>query len=71
MGMETTGRIHVLMDVKEVGKNNFRIREFVLELADNPRYPQYVLAIFFLVSGRQGAAVSSNKRRVFWLHNSG
>ena len=21
MGMETTGRIHVLMDVKEVGKN--------------------------------------------------
>ena len=43
MGMETTGRIHALMDVKEVGKNNFRIREFVLEVADNPRYPQYVL----------------------------
>ena len=42
MGMETTGRIHALFDAQQVTER-FRKREFVLELADNPRYPQYVL----------------------------
>lgn len=42
MGMETTGRIHTLFDVQQVTER-FRKREFVVELADNPRYPQYVL----------------------------
>lgn len=41
MGMETTGRIHALFEAQQVTER-FRKREFVLELADNPRYPQYV-----------------------------
>jgi hypothetical protein len=40
--METTGRIHALFEEKQVTER-FRKREFVVELADNPRYPQYVL----------------------------
>ena len=42
MGMETSGRIHVLFDTRQVTER-FRKREFVVELGDNPRYPQYVL----------------------------
>jgi hypothetical protein len=42
MGMETTGRIHALFDTQQKTER-FRLREFVLELADNPRYPQYVM----------------------------
>ncbi len=42
MGMETTGKIHALFDAKQVTER-FRKREFVLELADNPRFPQFVL----------------------------
>ena len=42
MGMETTGRIHALFDTQQVTER-FRKREFVVELGDNPRYPQYVL----------------------------
>ena len=42
MGMETTGRIHAVMDTQQVTER-FRKREFVLELSDNPRYPQFVL----------------------------
>jgi hypothetical protein len=41
MGMETTGRIHALFETQQVTER-FRKREFVVELADNPRYPQYV-----------------------------
>jgi hypothetical protein len=41
MGMETGGRIHALFETQQVTER-FRKREFVLELADNPRYPQYV-----------------------------
>jgi len=41
MGLEATGRIHVLFDTQQVTER-FRKREFVVELADNPRYPQYV-----------------------------
>jgi hypothetical protein len=42
MGMEASGRIHALFDTQQVTER-FRKREFVVELADNPRYPQYVL----------------------------
>ena len=42
MGMETSGRIHALFETKQVTER-FRKREFVVELADNPRYPQFVL----------------------------
>ena len=42
MGMETTGRIHALFETQQVTER-FRKREFVVELAENPRYPQFVL----------------------------
>lgn len=42
MGMEATGRIHALFDTQQVSER-FRKREFVVELSDNPRYPQYVM----------------------------
>ncbi len=47
MGMEVSGRIHQIYEAKQVTER-FRKREFVLELADNPRYPQFVL---FQLSG--------------------
>jgi hypothetical protein len=39
--METTGRIHALFETQQVTER-FRKREFVVELADNPRFPQFV-----------------------------
>jgi hypothetical protein len=42
MGMETTGKLHTIMDTKQVSER-FTKREFVIELADNPKYPQVVL----------------------------
>ena len=42
MGMQTTGKIHALFETQQKTER-FRLREFVLELADNPRYPQYVM----------------------------
>ncbi len=40
--MQTRGRIHAVFDTQQVTER-FRKREFVVELADNPRYPQLVL----------------------------
>ena len=42
MGMQTSGRIHAVFDAKQITER-FRKREFVVELADNPRYPQFVI----------------------------
>jgi hypothetical protein len=42
MGIEASGRIHKLFETKQVTER-FRKREFVVELADNPRFPQFVL----------------------------
>jgi hypothetical protein len=42
MGLKAAGRIHALFEEQEVGKNRFKKRSFVVEMADNPRYPQYV-----------------------------
>ena len=42
MGLEIEGRIHEVFEAKQVTER-FRKREFVLELADNPRFPQFVL----------------------------
>jgi hypothetical protein len=47
MGMEINGRLHVINEAQQVTER-FRKREFVVELADNPRYPQFVL---FQLSG--------------------
>jgi hypothetical protein len=41
MGFETRGKIHFINDTQQVTER-FRKREFVLELADNPKYPQFV-----------------------------
>jgi len=42
MGMEVTGRLHAIFETKQVSER-FTKREFVIELADNPKYPQTVL----------------------------
>jgi single-stranded DNA-binding protein len=42
MAMETTGRLHVIFETKQVSER-FSKREFVVELTDNPKYPQTVL----------------------------
>ena len=41
MGLETTGKIHKVYETEQKTER-FRLREFVLELADNPQYPQFV-----------------------------
>ena len=41
MGMEISGKIYRINESQQVTER-FRKREFVLELAGNPRYPQYV-----------------------------
>ncbi len=47
MGIETTGKLHTIFPEKQVSAK-FTKREFVLELTDNPKYPQVVL---FQLSG--------------------
>jgi hypothetical protein len=47
MGIEVTGKIHTIYETKQVTER-FTKREFVLELVDNPKYPQVVL---FQVTG--------------------
>jgi hypothetical protein len=42
MGYHATGRLHVIMDTEQKTER-FRKRDFVVELSDNPRFPQYVL----------------------------
>lgn len=41
MGMEATGKLHTIFDTKQVSER-FTKREFVVEIADNPKYPQLV-----------------------------
>ena len=42
MGMEATGKLHTIYETKQVSER-FSKREFVVELTDNPKYPQTVL----------------------------
>jgi len=42
MGMETSGKLHTIFETKQVSER-FTKREFVVEIADNPKYPQVVL----------------------------
>ena len=42
MGIEATGKLHTIFETKQVSER-FSKREFVVELADNPKYPQLVL----------------------------
>ena len=41
MGFETSGKLHAVSEAKQVTER-FRKREFVVELVDNPRFPQFV-----------------------------
>jgi hypothetical protein len=41
MGIETIGRLHLISETKKVSER-FTKREFVVEIADNPKYPQLV-----------------------------
>jgi hypothetical protein len=45
MGYEATGKIHAISETKQVSER-FSKREFVLELTDNPKYPQLVALEF-------------------------
>lgn len=47
MGIEISGKLHAIFDTNQVTER-FRKREFVIELGDNPRYPQFVM---FQLSG--------------------
>jgi len=40
--METVGKLHTIFETKQVSER-FSKREFVVELTDNPKYPQTVL----------------------------
>jgi hypothetical protein len=42
MGMEVTGKIKEVFETKQVSER-FTKREFVIELLDNPKYPQLVM----------------------------
>jgi len=42
MGIEVTGKLHLIYDTKQVTER-FQKREFVVEMLDNPKYPQMVL----------------------------
>jgi hypothetical protein len=41
MGIEVSGKLHAIFDTKQV-TDRFQKREFVVEMADNPKYPQVV-----------------------------
>jgi hypothetical protein len=51
MGIEISGKLHVINEVQQVTER-FRKREFVLELSENTRFPQFV--IFQLTGDRCG-----------------
>ena len=57
MGMETTGKLHTIFETKQVSER-FTKREFVLELTDNPKYPQTVL---FQLTGDRCAQLDNFK----------
>ena len=42
MGIEVSGKLHTIFETKQV-TDRFQKREFVVEMADNPKYPQVVL----------------------------
>ncbi|MFP6564989.1 MAG: DUF3127 domain-containing protein [Myxococcota bacterium] len=41
MGLPATGRLHKIFETEQKTER-FRLREFIVELVDNPQYPQYV-----------------------------
>lgn len=57
MSMQVSGRLHVIYPAKQVTER-FTKREFVLELADNAKYPQFVL---FQLTGERCEALDAFK----------
>ena len=57
MGIEVTGRLHAISETKQVSER-FSKREFVVELADNPKYPQRVL---FQLTGDRCSQLDEHK----------
>jgi len=51
MGFEQTGKLHTILETNRVSER-FTKREFVVEVADNPKYPQLVM--FQLTGDRCG-----------------
>lgn len=51
MGFNISGKLHTIFETKQITER-FQKREFVVELADNPKYPQVVL--FQLTGDRCG-----------------
>ncbi|MEX1365340.1 MAG: DUF3127 domain-containing protein [Nannocystaceae bacterium] len=41
MGLKASGTLHVINETQQISAR-FQKREFVVQLADNPRYPQFV-----------------------------
>jgi hypothetical protein len=42
MALQTSGRLHATFEAQQVTQR-FRKREFVVEVSDNPDYPQFVI----------------------------
>lgn len=57
MAIQVSGRLHAIFETKQVTER-FAKREFVLELADNPKYPQRVL---FQLTGERINALDNFK----------
>ena len=51
MGIKVNGKLHTIFETKQITER-FQKREFVVEMADNPKYPQVVL--FQLTGDRCG-----------------
>jgi hypothetical protein len=57
MGIEVTGKLHTIYETKQVSER-FSKREFVVEMVDNPKYPQLVL---FQLTGDRCALLDERK----------
>jgi hypothetical protein len=57
MGIEVSGKLHMIYETKQVSER-FSKREFVVEMADNPKYPQLVL---FQLTGDRCALLDEHK----------
>lgn len=57
MGYQVNGRLHAIFEAQQKTER-FRVREFVLELAENPRYPQLVQ---FQLTGDRCEAIDEYK----------
>lgn len=57
MAIEVTGKLHTIFETKQITER-FQKREFVVEMDDNPKYPQLVL---FQMTGDRCASLDDFK----------